>query len=305
MLTAERLKGVFPPVPTPFAQDGEVAPEKLAENLRKLQTYEVAGEGLAGFVILGSNGEYVYLDEAEKIALFKAARQAIERERLFIAGTGAEATRAVLRLNEAAAVAGADAAIVITPAYYKPAMTVAALVKHFTILAEASPIPLILYNMPSYTGLDMGVETVLELAQHPKIIGLKESSGNIVKIGEIVRATLERKLDFAVLAGSASFLQPTLAVGGYGGVVAAANVAPEMCLAMYQATLRGDFGTAQKMQHNILPLNAAVTTRFGVAGLKYVMDKLNLYGGFVRSPLLPLEAANRASLDELLESYKV
>jgi 4-hydroxy-2-oxoglutarate aldolase len=305
MLTAEHLKGVFPPVPTPFGEDGEVTPEKLAENLRKLQAYEVDGASLAGFVILGSNGEYVYLDEAEKIALFKAARQAIGRDRLFIAGTGAEATRTVLRLNAAAAHEGADAAIVITPAYYKPAMSGAALIKHFTTLAEASPIPLILYNMPSYTGLDIGVETVLELAQHPKIIGLKESSGNIVKISEIVRATLERKLDFAVLAGSASFLQPTLAVGGNGGVVAAANVAPELCLAIYRAMLRGDFGTAQKMQHKALALNAAVTTRFGVAGLKYVMDKLNLYGGFVRSPLLPLEAANRASLDELLESYKV
>jgi 4-hydroxy-2-oxoglutarate aldolase len=297
-LTA-RLTGVFPPVPTPFDAQGEIAPSQLAANLGRL-----AAAALSGFIILGSNGEYVYLDEAEKRALFEAARQAIPADRLFIAGTGAESTRLALRLTLAAAEAGADAAIVITPAYYKPAMGHEAQVSHFTSLADASPIPLILYNMPAYTGLDLAAGTVLKLAEHPNIIGLKESSGNVVKIGEICREVSARSLDFAVLAGSASFLQAAVAVGASGGVVATANVAPEHCIEVYHLA-KGDrpdqpAQAARDLQHRILPLNAAVTTRFGVAGLKYAMEKVRLYGGAVRPPLLPLTAQGRAEIDRIL-----
>lgn len=297
-LTA-RLRGVFPPVPTPFDIQGEIAPAKLAENLGRL-----AATGLSGFIILGSNGEYPYLDEPEKLALFEAARAAIPAERLFVAGTGAEATRQALRLTRAAAEAGADAAIVITPAYYKPAMGHEAQVRHFTTLAEASPIPIILYNMPAYAGIDLGVETVLKLAEHPNIIGLKESGGNIVKIAEIAREVEARGLDFAVLAGSASFLQAAVAVGATGGIVATANVAPEQCIQIYRATAASDLAAARALQHRLLPLNAAVTTRFGVAGLKYAMEKIGLYGGAVRPPLLPLTGPARAELDRILSELE-
>jgi 4-hydroxy-2-oxoglutarate aldolase len=293
MIKAERLAGVFPPVPTPFEEHGEIAPEKLIENLTQL-----ARTGLNGFIILGSNGEYVYLDEAEKLALFRAARQAIPADRLFVAGTGAESTRAALRLTLAAAEAGADAAIVITPAYYKPAMTFEALLAHFTTLADNSPIPIILYNMPAYTGLDLSTEVVIKLAAHPNIIGLKESSGNVVKMAEIAQAVEAKGLDFTVLAGSASFLQAAMAVGARGGIVATANVAPQLCLEVFEAAAQP--GKARRLQHSLLPLNAAVTTRFGVAGLKYTMDKLNLYGGPVRPPLLPLPATAKADIDQLL-----
>ncbi len=294
MLNAARLAGVFPPVPTPFNVEGEIAPAKLAANLIQL-----ARTGLNGFVVLGSNGEYVYLDEDEKLALFYAARQAIPADRLLIAGTGAESTRAARRLTRAAADAGADAAILITPAYYKPAMTAEALQNHFLSLAESSSIPLILYNMPAYTGIDLSSETVLRLAEHPNIIGLKESGGNIVKIAETCRAVEEQGLDFAVLAGSASFLQAALAVGASGGIVASANVAPYQCQQLYEATLELS-PAARILQQDLLPLNAAVTTRYGVAGLKYAMDKLNLYGGPVRPPLLPLGAAGQTHIQTIL-----
>lgn len=303
MSIAARLAGVFPPVPTPFDEQGEIAPDKLAANLRQL-----AATALSGFIILGSNGEYPYLDESEKIALFEAARAAIPSDRLFVAGTGAEATRQALRLTLAAAQAGADAAIVITPAYYKPAMGHEAQVRHFTTLADASPIPIILYNMPSYAGIDLSVETVLKLAEHPNIIGLKESGGNIVKIAEIAREITARSLDFAVLAGSASFLQAAVAVGASGGVVATANVAPEQCIEVYRLTSGADsrqaLAAARDMQHRILPLNAAVTTRFGVAGLKYAMEKVHLYGGAVRPPLLPLTAQGRAEIERILSELE-
>jgi 4-hydroxy-2-oxoglutarate aldolase len=299
MSITARLAGVFPPVPTPFDGQGEIAPDKLAANLRQL-----AATALSGFIILGSNGEYPYLDESEKLALFEAARQAIPADRLFVAGTGAEATRQALRLTLAAARAGADAAIVITPAYYKPAMGHEAQVRHFTTLADASPIPIILYNMPAYAGIDLSVETVLKLAEHPNIIGLKESGGNIVKIAEIAREIAARSLDFAVLAGSASFLQAAVAVGARGGVVATANVAPEQCIEVYRLTAGEEGSKARELQHRILPLNAAVTTRFGVAGLKYAMEKVQLYGGAVRPPLLPLSAQGRAEIDRILSELE-
>lgn len=288
------LAGVIPPVPTPFDGRGEVAPGKLEENISQL-----ARHALTGFVILGSNGEYVYLDEEEKTALFKAARRAIPKDKLFIAGTGAEATRTALRLTKIAADAGADAAVVITPAYYKPAMTGEAMIKHFTALAEASPIPIILYNMPAYAGIDMTTDTVLKLAEHPNIIGLKESSGNLVKISEITRGVAEKGLDFAVLAGSASFLQPSVMMGASGGVLASVNVAPDLCVAIYDACQKGQVEEARRLQHAILPLNVAVTTRYGVAGLKFIMERIGLYGGPVRPPLLPLTPADQETLLKL------
>lgn len=294
MLKSKDLVGIFPPVPTPFNESGEVALDKLASNLEKL-----AVTALTGFVILGSNGEYVYLDDAEKYAMFETARKAIPANRLFLAGTGAESTRATLRLTLAAAEAGADAVLVNTPSYYKPAMTHAALVKHYTTLAEASPIPVILYNMPAYTGLDLTTETILELAEHPNIIGLKESSANVVKIGEVAMAVSKRKQDFKVLAGSASFLQPALAVGASGGILASANVAPELCLKIYEATTGRD-AAATALQHCLLPLNASVTTRFGVAGLKYAMSQVKLYGGPVRPPLLPATTTAQSEIDKIL-----
>ncbi len=294
MIKSKDLFGIFPPVPTPFNESGEVALDKLASNLEKL-----ASTRLTGFVILGSNGEYVYLDDTEKFAMFETARKAIPADRLFLAGTGAESTRVALRLTLAAAEAGANAVLVNTPSYYKPAMTHAALVKHYTTLADASPVPVILYNMPAYTGLDLTAETVLELAAHPNIIGLKESSANVVKIGEIMLAVRQRKLDFTVLAGSASFLQAALSVGASGGILASANVAPELCLKIFEATTGHD-ASATALQHSLLALNASVTTRFGVAGLKYAMSQVKLYGGPVRPPLLAASASAQSEIDQIL-----
>lgn len=290
-----QLAGAMPPVPTPFNAQGDFDGKALYANLQKL-----SATGLHGFVLLGSNGEYVYLDEAEKAELFQVARDAIPANQLFIAGTGAESTRATLRLTLMAAEAKADAAIVITPCYYKPSMTGEALYQHFTTIADASPIPVILYNMPAYTGVDMTVDTILKLAAHPNIVGLKESSGNIVKISELVQQVTTRQLDFAVLAGSASFLQPTLLMGGTGGVMATANVAPRHCLQIWEAMQIGDIEAARQIQQQVLALNAMVTTRFGVAGLKFAMDELGLYGGPVRSPLLPLAESAKPEIRQAI-----
>ena len=283
MTTAVKLAGVMPPVPTPFDARNDFDPMALYDNLQRL-----ARTGLHGFVLLGSNGEYVYLDESEKASLFETARRAIPSDKLFVAGTGAEATRATLRLTKMAAENGADAAIIVTPCYYKPSMTGEALFQHYTTIADASPIPIILYNVPNYTGVELTADTVIRLAAHPNIIGLKESGGNIVKIGEITREIAAQELDFVVMAGSASFLQPALLMGASGGVMALANVAPTLCLQIWQAVQSNDITEARQAQHQALALNAVVTNRFGVAGLKFVMDELGLYGGPVRPPLLPI-----------------
>ena len=292
MMEKLSLSGVYAPIPTPFDADGAVAHDKLAENIAKWSETP-----LAGLLVLGSNGEFAYLSDKEKVEVLRTARQAIPRDKLFIAGTGCESTRCTLELTEQAAAIGADAAIVITPSYYTSKMDAQAMRRHFLELADRSPLPIILYNMPACTGVDLSAETVVELAQHPNIVGIKDSSGNVVKLGEIVRAAPP---NFSVLAGSASFLYPALALGAVGGIMALANIAPEQCYLIYRYTLEGRHEEARRLQLRMIPPNIAVTARFGVPGLKLALDWLGYYGGPPRSPLGPLDEAQQAALRAIL-----
>jgi len=292
MMEKLSLSGVYAPIPTPFDADGAVAHDKLAKNIAKWSETP-----LAGLLVLGSNGEFAYLSDKEKVEVLRTARQAIPRDKLFIAGTGCESTRCTLELTEQAAAIGADAAIVITPSYYTSKMDAQAMRRHFLELADRSPLPIILYNMPACTGIDLSAETVVELAQHPNIVGIKDSSGNVVKLGEIVRAAPP---NFSVLAGSASFLYPALALGAVGGIMALANIAPEQCYLIYRYTLEGQHEEARRLQLRMIPPNIAVTARFGVPGLKLALDWLGYYGGPPRSPLGPLDEAQQAALRAIL-----
>ena len=286
------LKGCFPPIPTPFDGNGRLAHDHLGLNLERWQTTP-----LAGFVVLGSNGEAVLLREQEKLAVWKTARAAIRKDRLFIAGTGCEATVETLELTEKAAQCGADAAMVVTPHYYKGKMDHRALLAHYTFLADRSPIPIVLYNVPANTGVDMTAETMIALAEHPNVIGAKDSSGNIVKIGQVASVT---KGFFQVLAGSGGFLLAALAVGAVGGVMALACVAPDLVADIVSCFERGDREKATETQGRLIPVNAAVTTRFGIPGLKTALDLLNMYGGPVRSPLLSLRKPEKEELQRIL-----
>ena len=212
------LTGCFPPIPTPFDDNGKVDHDHLAANLQAWQK-----SPLKGFAVLGSNGESVLLKSGEKVEVWKTAGQVIGPDRIFIAGTGCESTMETLELTESAAVAGANAAMIVTPHYYKPRMDRKALCAHYTAVADRSAIPIILYNVPGFTGIDLDADTIIALASHPNIIGLKESSGNVVKMGKVFEAAGDH---FQVLAGSGSFLLPALAVGAVGGVMALAAVAP-------------------------------------------------------------------------------
>lgn len=271
------LDGVFPPVPTPFDTQGAVAPRALADNIQRWNEYD-----LSGYVVLGSNGEMVYLTDQERVRVWEAARRATPSDRLIIAGTGCESTRETVKSSCQAADAGADAVLVLTPHYYQGQMTGEALVHHFWAVADATPVPVLLYNMPRFTNVDMDAPTVTRIARHPNIVGIKDSGGNVGKLAQIVDSVGP---DFQVLAGSASFFLPALAVGAVGGVMALANVAPQQTIDLYNLFRAGRWEEAAAVQRRLIAANTAVTAQFGVPGLKAALDTLGYYGGPVRSPL--------------------
>ncbi len=286
------LEGVIPPIPTPFGPHGEVDHVALRRNLERWNSY-----GLSGYAVLGSNGETPYLTQNEKLAILETARAAIPASKWMIAGTGCESTGATIELTRRAAETGADAALVISPHFYTNKMTSQALMKHYLSVADASPIPVLLYNVPAFTHLDMGSETVARLAEHPNIVGIKDSGGNITKIADMVRLTPG---SFRVLAGSGGFFLPALVVGASGGIMAVANVAPELTLSIYRLFRQGEVDRAAVLQRGLIPLNHAVTARFGVAGLKAALDMLGYHGGPVRPPLMDLDEPDRNALRDIL-----
>ncbi len=286
------FKGIFAPIATPFQND-EIDFESLRFNLERYSTSR-----LAGLVVLGSNGEFALMDLDEKMQLVEFVRQNTASDKRIIAGTGCESTRETIRLTRHAASVGAEAALVITPHYYKGSMTETVLETYFQEVAEASPIPVMLYNMPGNSGINMSSGLVKRLAKHPNIVGVKDSSGNIVQIAEIIAGVGQ---DFSVFAGSGSFLYPTLALGGVGGTLAVANILPELCVELYEAATSGEHAKAQQLQHRLLAANAAVTSRFGIPGLKQAMNLLGYRGGLPRHPLLPLAEQHLPELRQILE----
>ena len=282
----------MPPIPTPFDTVGEIDHQALIDNIERWNAYD-----LAGYVVLGSNGEAVYHTEEEKVRVWESARRAIPSEKLMIAGTGCESTRQTIALTHRAADTGAEGALLVTPHYYGGKMTPDALVRHFHAVADTSPIPVMLYNVPKFTHVDMDATTVARAAEHPNIVGLKDSGGNVAKLADIVRLTGP---DFQVLAGSASFLFAALTLGAVGGVVALSNIAPQQSIDIYRLTREGQWEEAAELQRRMVPVNAAVTARFGVAGLKAALDMLGFYGGPVRSPLCDLAETERQTLRDIL-----
>jgi 4-hydroxy-2-oxoglutarate aldolase len=292
MEPALSLQGVFPPIPTPFAAGGDVDHQSLADNLARLNQFD-----LSGYVVLGSNGEAPFLAAEEKERVWTTARAVIPDGKLMIAGTGCESTRQTVALTLKAARAGADAALVVTPHYYNPKMTAEALLQHYIAVANASPIPILIYNVPKFTNVNMSAAAVGRAAAHPNIVGLKDTSGNVAQLADTVR---EAGPGFQVLAGSAGFFLGGLAVGAVGGILALANIAPDKALAIYRLFQEGSWAEAAALQRRMIPVNAAVTATYGIAGLKAAMDMLGHYGGPVRPPLLGISADERALLRDIL-----
>ncbi len=289
---AGRLSGVVPPLVTPFLPDGGLDLASFEAVLESL-----AGFDLAGYLVLGSNGEASSLEEEEKLALLRAARKHTGG-RVLLAGTGLESTRGTIALTRKAADLGVDVALVLTPCYYKSQVTADLLRRHFEAVAEASPIPVLLYSVPAFTGIPWPAGLAAPLAQHPRIVGMKESSGDIGLLGRLVASVPS---SFAVLCGSGPVFYPALCVGSPGGVLAVANCAPRPVAALYRAFAAGDHDRARRLQEALTPLAVAVTSTYGVAGLKVAMDLAGRRGGAVRSPLLPVAPAVRDELRTLLD----
>lgn len=294
MSPAPTFHGIFPPLTTPFAANGSVDLAALGDNIRKYNQTK-----LAGYVVVGSTGESVYLREEEKLKIWETVRAAAEPGRILIAGTGVEATRDTIELTRRAAGLGYHAALVRTPAYFKPQMTDAALEHHFRAVADASSIPVLIYSVPQFTGLGVAASLVARLAEHPNIVGIKESSGKVQLIGEILRLAPPA---FQVLVGSATTLYPSLCLGARGGVLAVACALPELCAELFLAACQGDHARARSLQQRLLEPTAAVTSRFGIAGLKFAMELRGYTGGAVRAPLLPLDAAAKAELARIFRA---
>jgi 4-hydroxy-2-oxoglutarate aldolase len=283
------FEGVYPPVLTPYRGD-EVALDRLAANLRRLDAYP-----LAGYVVLGSTGEFPLLSESEKERVVEAARAETPRSKLLIAGTGGESTAAVIRLTKRAAGLGADAVLVITPGYFKGMMKPPALVRHYRAVADASPVPVLLYNFPANTGINLEPETVARLAEHPNIRGIKDSSGNVPQAAETIRMTPKT---FHVLVGSPMALVPALMLGAAGGILAVANLAPGECCEIHRLALAGQWGEARELTYRLSPLATGISARYGIGGLKAALDLLGYYGG---PPRMPLPAPDGDGIEEIRE----
>ena len=272
-----KVRGIFAPIPTPFTDRGEVAWDAFVANVRRF------GEtSLDGIVVLGSNGEAPALRDAEKVQLVALAREHFPAAKPVIAGLGCESAYSTLALINEVAPHNSGPALILNPSYYKgSAARPQVMLDFFHTVADASPVPIMIYNMPANTGVNIPAAVICEASRHDNIIGVKDSGGNMAQIAAIISGSAP---DFSVFAGSGSFLLPTLYMGGCGGTLAVANVAPQLCVDMVQALERGEHEEARRLQRLILPLNAAVTSDFGVPGLKFAVEQLGYYGGPCRTP---------------------
>jgi 4-hydroxy-2-oxoglutarate aldolase len=287
------LSGIYPPITTPFTDDErQVAYDRLESNLERWKA-----QPLNGVVMPGSNSEAVHLTRAERVQIWQVCAGALKGSgKRLIAGTGAESTLETIDLTVQAAELGAEAALVLPPYFYKPSLTPDVLVAHYRAVADASPIPLLVYNVPAFTGIDFAPATLLTMAEHPRIIGVKDSSASVVKIASLLAA----RPDFQVFAGTGSALLPFLSIGAVGGIMALANFAAVPLRKLMEAFQAGRIAEARQIQLALAEINSAVTSRFGVSGLKYAMDKAGFYGGPPRRPLLPLKEDGRSEIDRLL-----
>ena len=290
-------QGVYAPVATIFDVDGALDLERYASNL---DWY--CRSPLDGVVLLGSNGEFAALDFDERLRVIEAGVSAIDGRKTVLAGTGAESTRHTIHLTKEAARLGVEYALIVTPHYYRPRYDRQAFLNHYQAVAEASPVPILIYIMTAYTGVDLATDIVAELSHHPNIAGVKDSAGSAPKLAEMVAHSAD---DFSVLAGSASFLYPALCVGAKGGIVALGNVSPRECAELFRLFQEGKHDEARALQHRLLEPNAAVTSRYGIAGLKAAMALVGLETSDPRPPQRPASNEERAAIERIFEDAEL
>src|SRR6266446_554614 len=284
-------EGVFIPITTPFRGD-DVAVDGLAANIERWNQ-----TALAGYVVLGSTGEFPMLSEAERERVLAAARAAIPREKAFVAGTGTNSTLHTIRQTRRAAELGADAAIVITPHYFTKGFSQpAAQIRHYLAVADASPIPVMLYNFPLNTGINLEPDTVARIAEHPNVCGIKDSSGNIPQAAQIIHLTPK---SFHVLVGAAAALLPALTIGSAGGILALAVIAAREFVDVHALARQGRWDEAREIAARMMRADRGVSGRYGIGGLKAALDLQGFYGGPCRAPLVTPDGD---AIDDIKES---
>jgi 4-hydroxy-2-oxoglutarate aldolase len=297
------LSGIYPPLPTPFNADGSLALDKLRSNVEQLNA-----TGLSGYVALGSNSEAVHVTPKEASQVFAAVKKAAAFNKIVIGGTGQFSTLATIDMTRRAADAGCAAALIVTPFYYKSSMTADALKKHYFAIADRSPIPVMIYNVPANTSFNIAPSIVAEIAQHENIIGIKDSAGDINQLAEYVRLTKSKEQGakkFDVLSGNYSAMLPSLMFGTVGAILAVANIAPNECVSIFNLFKTGKLDEAGELHLRLLPVARAVTSQYAVPGLKAAMDLLGYAGGSPRSPLQPLGAEARSDVEGILRDAKL
>ena len=290
------FSGVFAALTTPFAADDSVAVADLKHNIQRYNA-----TGLAGYAVQGSTGESVLLSRAEWDSVLVAAKEAASPQKKLLAGTGVESTAETISRSKRAAELGYHAALVKTPYYYKPAYKPEVFIAHYRRVSDASPIPVMLYSVPQFTGISLEAPEVAVLAEHPNIIGIKESSGHVQRVAEMVAAT---PASFQVLTGGAGVLLPSLTVGAKGAILALACALPEKCAELYEITRRGPLDAARELQKNLLRASKLIVSELGISGVKFVMDQRGYRGGVPRSPLPPLSDAGKRRVSDLLATLE-
>ena len=286
------LHGIFPPLTTPFAPDGIVALEHLRENIARYNRI-----GLAGYVVNGSTSESVLLRWEEIYRIWEAARQTAAPGKTMIAGTGAESTAETVEHTNRAASLGYDAALVRTPSFYKPAINEETLAEHYLRVAEAARIPILVYSVPIFTHVQVEAPLIARVSKHPNIIGMKDSSGDVPGVVKIIAAAPK---SFRTLVGSAATLYESLEGGAIGAILALACSFPELCVEIYEASRGGNSARARSLAQKLIVPAKMLGPQYGIAGLKYAMDRLGYHGGPPRGPLLPVSDAAKHEIDAML-----
>jgi len=290
------FSGVFAALTTPFAQDGPVSLADLKHNVQRYNQTD-----LAGYVALGSTGEAVLLTRAEMDSILATVKESATKEKKLLAGAGAESTAETIERTKRAAEFGYDAVLVKTPYYYKPAYKPEVLIAHYRRVADESPIPVMLYSIPQFTGIALESAEIAALSEHPNIIGIKDSSGNVQGVAEIVAATPPK---FQTLVGSAASVYPSMAIGARGAILALACALPEKCVALFELFRKGHHEKARELQSILVRASKLIVSEPGIAGVKHAMDQRGYRGGIPRPPLLPLHHEQKKRLTEFLATLE-
>ncbi len=289
-----KLHGIFPPLTTPFASDGSVSLSHLRENIARYNK-----TGVAGYAVNGSTGESVLLRWDEVYRNWETVRDAAAPNKILIAGTGAESTSETIEHTNRAVSLGYAVALVRTPSFYKPVMSEGALAEHYLRVADAAKIPILVYSVPIFTHITVEAALVARVSKHPNIIGMKDSSGSVQGIADIIAAAPK---DFQTLAGSASTLYESLENGAVGAILALACAFPDLCVEIYEVSRAGEAAKAHSLAQKLIVPAKMFGPQYGIAGLKYALDRLGYHGGAPRGPLLPVDNSAKAEIDAMLSN---